>query len=97
MGCYDFFLDEQYCDKTIETYWLSTHCSPNIETKQWFKDQDIVLVFGHTGEIGSLCTAMNCTIDQALLVQLTFGISSDTGQFHNNDELTAFGLDAESE
>lgn len=82
MATYVFFLKEKYCQATTNPYTAIRSCLPNEETKQWFKDQQITLIPGYQAEFGVLCTAMNITEDQALLIQLAYDVQSDAQQFY---------------
>ena len=88
MQHFDFFLDERFCDKRVDHYVGSSHCTPNEETRQWFRDQGINLYVGHQTTIGVICTALNVTEDQALLVQLAFDIKADTSELYTPTRLT---------
>lgn len=83
MACYDFFLKQQYCNVHLNPYVGNKTCTPNEETWRWFNTQGIRLYTGHESQIGVICTALDITEDQALLIQLAFDIQADTQELYD--------------
>jgi hypothetical protein len=82
MACYDFFLKQKYCDIKVEPFTLIKSSFPTRETFNWFEDQGIQLLTGYESEIGVLCTVVDITEDQALIIKLTFEIPQ--GELYDN-------------
>jgi hypothetical protein len=83
MASFDFFLKAQYCNSTRCPFVGNVTCEPTEETRQWFFDQNIYLYTGYSSQIGVLCTAIEVTEDQALLIQLAFDIKADTSELYD--------------
>lgn len=84
MASFDFLLSAKYCNTKQCPFVGNTIAEPNEETVQWFADQNIKVVTGYSSLIGVLCTAVQVSEDQALLIQLAFDVRSQLCELYDN-------------
>ena len=88
MRCFDFFLKAQYCEATRHGFVPGAgFCAPTTDTLKWFTDQGIRLWVGHRDLLGCLCTAVDVTDEQAVLIQLAFDVPANAQELYEKQEI----------